>query len=159
MGSSAISVLETIIPALAVLAGVWSRDVMVRKKTELYEQRVWLRDKGLEVGGEALAAARDVRSGFERAYEEWRSSGGVERNYRAVDTIEVPLTAFLRVVDVAFVLPVVPIEHVRELREAARNLAVVVRFQSYADERDRARQRFDAATENFSSAVRAGMAA
>lgn len=157
MSSSVVSVVETIIPALAVLAGVWSRDVMVRKKTELHEQKVWLRDKRLDVSSQTLAAARDVRSGFERAFEEWRQAGATAGNYRAVDEIEVPLTAFLRLADTASLLPDIPTGPVRELREASRGLAVVVRFQTYADNRDAARRRFDEATEGFIDSIRAAM--
>lgn len=78
---------------------------MVRKKIEMHEQKVWLRDTRLDVSSQTLAVVRDVRSGVERAYEEWRRAGTAVGDYRAVDEIELPLRAFLRLADTAFLLP------------------------------------------------------
>ncbi len=110
-----------------------------------------------DVSSQTLAAARDVRSGLERAYEDWRQAGATVGQYRAADAIEIPLTAVLRFADTASLLPDMPTQPVSSLREAARGLEVVVRFQTYADDRDDVRRRFDQAPEDFISAVRAAM--
>lgn len=82
MNESLSAVAVALISASAVIAGVWSRDVLARSKSETHERVVWLRDRQLDTCGETLSAARGVRAGFEQAYEDWRLQGARVAGYR-----------------------------------------------------------------------------
>lgn len=157
MSESWTAVVVAAISALAVIAGVWSRDILARGKTEVHERVVWLRERQLETCGEALSSARKVRAGFERAYEDWRKAGSRVNGYAAVDIVEEPLTDFLRVADVASLLPGLPQAELAALRESVRQLAAVTRWQRYERDRAAARKAFDSAIDQFASKVRAAL--
>lgn len=159
MDESTTAILVAAISASAVVAGVWSRDVLARGRTEVHERVVWLRQRQLETCGEALSAARNVRAGFEQAHDQWRNNGArASSGYRPVDTVEAPLTEFLRIADIASLLPGLPQAELEALRESVRQLAAVTRWQRYEADRKRVRDDFDRAIDAFASEVRAALA-
>lgn len=67
------------------------------------------------------------------------------------------MTNFLRVADVASLLPGLPQAELSSLREAVKELAAVTRWQRYGADRANARSEFDRATDDFASKVRGAL--
>lgn len=74
--------------------------------------------------------------------------------YRPDETVEAPLTDFLRIADIASLLPGLPQAELASLRESVRQLAAVTRWQRYESDRKRVRDDFDRAIDAFASKVR-----